>query len=68
MKDDNHISDVAAMRTLLAGLMMTVHRYKYQSGKPEKVAEMAIADADALIDALSKPKAQPKPQFKSKKK
>jgi hypothetical protein len=66
MNEDNHISDIAAMRTLLAGLMMVVHRHKYPNDFAKNVAKRSVDDADALIVELSKNTNQNEPKSKPK--
>jgi len=56
MKEDNHITDGFALRLIAASQMMMTYRTMYKSEFASKLAKLAVADADALFEELSKPK------------
>jgi hypothetical protein len=56
MKEDNHITDGFALRLIAAAQMMATYRSIHRSEFAHKLAKLAVADADALFEELSKPK------------
>ena len=55
--EDKNISDVDAMRTFLAGLLMVGHILNHEAETSQVCAALAVKDADILICELNK---QPK--------
>jgi hypothetical protein len=55
--EDKNISDIDAMRTFLAGLLMVGHILNHEAENSQTCAALAVKDADILIRELNK---QPK--------
>jgi hypothetical protein len=56
MKDDNYITDGFALRFIAAAQLMATYRTMHKAEFASKLAKLAVADADALFEEITKPK------------